>query len=186
MTDKKITELFFARSEDAIRETDRKYGDYLRSLARSVLGSSQDSEECVNDAYLKLWDNIPPQKPDKLGAFAARIVRNIALNTAARLSALKRGGGAADTAFEEISECMPSRENVEQSADSRELARTIERFLSTLGREKQIIFLKRYWYFGSVSDIADEMGMSESKIKMTLLRTREKLRQELEKEGINI
>lgn len=186
MTDRKIVELYFARSESAISETDKKYGSYFRRLAASVLGNEQDSEECVNDTYMKLWETIPPQKPDKLGAFAARIVRNIALNTVTRLSALKRGGSGSDTAFDEIADCLPSGENVERTVDSRELARIIERFLGTLGREKQLIFMKRYWYFESVSDIAAELNISESKVKMSLKRTRDRLREFLGKEGVEI
>ena len=186
MTDKKIVELYFARSEDAISETDRKYGSYIRGLAMSVLGNVQDSEECVNDAYMRLWETIPPQKPDKLGAFAARIVRNIALNTVTRLSALKRGGGDSSTPFDEIADCLPSAESTEHTVENRELARILERFLGTLGREKQLIFMKRYWYFESVPEIAAEMNISESKVKMSLKRTRDRLREFLGKEGVEI
>ena len=186
MEDAEIVDLYWQRDQQAIAETDKKYGAYFRGLALSVLGNEQDSEECVSDAYMKLWETIPPQKPAKLGAFTARIVRNIALNTLTRLSALKRGGGEGSTPFDEIAQCLPSAESTERTVESRELARVIERFLGTLGREKQLIFMKRYWYFESVSDIAREMDISESKVKMSLKRTRDRLREFLGKEGVEI
>lgn len=186
MEDEQIIGLYFERSESAISETDHKYGKPCRRLTYNVTGNHEDSEECVNDTYMKMWNAIPPKRPPDLPAFIFRIARNIAINLVRRRSTDKRGGGYHGVDYDEIAECLPDRMTVEKQTDDDTAVKAIEKFIASLPREKQIIFLKRYWYFGSVSDIADEMGMSESKIKMTLLRTREKLRQELEKEGINI
>jgi len=186
MNDKDIIGLYFARSENAISETDRKYGGYCRTLAYNILGNTQDSEECVNDTFLRLWELIPPEKPAKLGAFAARIARNLALDMLDRISAAKRGGNSHTLAYDEISECVPSRVSVERSADERELARLMEEFVASLPREKRYIFMKRYFHFCSVSEIAEQMLISESKVKMTLKRTRERLREFLEKEGVEL
>ncbi len=185
MTDNEMIELYFARSESAIEETDRKYGGFLRGLTFGILGSAEDSEECVNDTYMRLWELIPPQRPESFRAFAARIARNLALNMLERMSAKKRGGryGAC---YDELSECIPSPDNVEKSVEDRQLAGLLDKFVRSLGREKQLIFLKRYWYMLTVGEIADEMNISESKVKMSLHRTREKLREFLEKEGVRI
>ncbi|MBR1832327.1 MAG: sigma-70 family RNA polymerase sigma factor [Ruminiclostridium sp.] len=185
MKDSEIIELYFARSEDAITETDKKHGAFCRSMTFGILGSYEDSDECVNDTYLRLWEIIPPQRPEKFRAFIARIARNIALNMLDRMSAKKRGGryGAA---YDELSESIPSTENVEKRVDDKELSAQLDKFLRSLDREKQLIFLKRYWYMRTVAEIAAEMSVSESKVKMSLHRTREKLREYLEKEGVQI
>ena len=184
MDDEKIIELYFARSENAISETDKKYGKNCRRTALNILRSEQDSEECVNDTYMRLWNVIPPQKPLPLCAFIMRIVRNIAIDMVKRYSAIKRGGEMYDTAYDELSECVPSRENVAEAAETAELTAEIEKFLGTLSREKKRIFLMRYWSFMTVAEIAENLGIGESKVKVTLMRTREKLKQFLEKEGI--
>lgn len=184
MKDKDIIALYFARSENAIGETDRKYGGYCRTLTYNILGNPEDSEECVNDTYMKLWELIPPQKPVKLGAFAARIARNLAMDMLDRFAAAKRGGHSHALAYEEISECVPSQVSVEDSADEHRLAELIERFVTSLPREKRTVFMKRYYHFCTVSEIAERMLISESKVKMILQRTRAKLKEYLEKEGI--
>ena len=184
MDDKRIIELYFARSETAISETDKKYGGKCRRTAYNILRNIQDSEECANDTYMKLWSIIPPQKPDPLCAFILRIVRNIALDRVKRYSAIKRGGEVYDTAYDELSECIPSGDSVEKTVESAELTAKIERFLGTLSGEKKKMFLMRYWSFMTVPEIAARLGVGESKVKVTLMRTREKLKAYLEKEGI--
>ena len=185
MKDSEIIDLYFARSEDAITETDKKHGSFCRSVTFGILGSREDSEECVNDTYMRLWELIPPQRPEKFRAFIARIARNLALNMLERLSAKKRGGryGAA---YDELSESLPSPDTVEKCVDDKELSALLDKFLRSLDCEKQLIFLKRYWYLRTVSEIAAEMHLGESKVKMSLHRTREKLREYLEKEGVQI
>jgi len=186
VTDNDIMELYFSRSENAIAETDKKYGAYCRSMTYSILGSREDSEECVNDTYLKVWDTIPPERPRKFGAFLSAIARNIALNMRRSRSAVKRGGGNAEAVYDEIAEVVADSSTVESEFDDRELVRTLNAFLASVGGEKQKIFMKRYYHFRSVSEIAEEMGISEEKVKTTLHRTREKLKKYLEKEGIGL
>lgn len=184
--DSEIIELYFARSEDAITETDKKHGAFCRAMTLGILGNREDSEECVNDTYMRLWELIPPQRPDRFRAFISRVARNIALNMLERMNAKKRGGRYFAAAYDELSESLPSSENVEKSVDDKALSALLDRFLRSLDPEKQLIFLKRYWYLRTVPEIAAEMHLGESKVKMSLHRTREKLREYLEKEGVQI
>lgn len=186
MEDEKIIELYFARSEEAIAETDKKYGESCRHTAYNILRDHRDSEECASDTYMKLWSIIPPRRPNPLYAFIMRIVRNIALDRVRQYSAIKRGGEIYDAAYDELSECVPSNENVPHTVEGRELTRLIEKFLRTLPREKKAIFLMRYWNFMTVPEIAGRIGIGESKVKVTLMRTREKLKNYLEKEGVQL
>lgn len=186
MEDEKIIELYFARSETAIAATSEKYGGFFRKISRNILPSEQDAEECVNDAYLKVWNSIPPNHPEKLAAYIARIVRNLSLNRRNRLNAEKRGGGEVPLALEELEECIPSADTVQRECDRAELSAALNRFLRGLTEEKRTVFLQRYWYLVPVKTIAEQLGMSESKVKSMLLRTRGQLREFLEKEDIAI
>ena len=186
MNDNEIIGLYFDRSESAISETDTKYGSYCRKLTFGILCSREDSEECVNDTYMKLWDTIPPTRPKRLAAYIAGVARNLALNMRRASGAAKRGGSDTALAFDEIAECLPSSETVESAVDENELVRALNAFLAGLDREKQKIFMLRYYHFFSVSDIADELHISDAKVRTTLHRTREKLRRYLEKEGIDV
>lgn len=186
MEDEHIIELYFARSEAAIVETSAKYGAFFRGISRNILNSEQDAEECVNDAYLSAWNSIPPKRPDNLRAYIARIVRNLSLNRWNKLNAAKRGGGEVPLALEELEGCIPAADTVQRETDRAELAGVLNSFLRGLGGEKRDVFLKRYWYLVPVKEIAEQYGMSESKVKSMLLRTRGKLREFLEKEGISI
>ena len=184
MEEKEIIDLYWARSERAIGETDKKYGKFCHSIAFNILADHADSEECVNDTYLRTWKAIPPRRPSKLSAFLGKITRNLALNRFARDSAQKRGGGQLTIALEELEACIPDPETVEKQLEDRELAAVLNRFLEGLSPETRKIFLRRYWQLCPVKEIAAFYGISESKVKMTLMRTREKLRHFLEKEGI--
>ncbi|MBR0327386.1 MAG: sigma-70 family RNA polymerase sigma factor [Clostridia bacterium] len=184
MDDKKIIELYFARSEDAIAETDKKYGAYCVSIARSILSNAEDAEECVNDAYLGVWNSIPPAFPRVLSAFIGRIVRNIALNRLAMLSASKRTR-TAEVVYEEAEELIPDTSGEDVSAEIA-LRDAINGFLASLPKRTRIVFMRRYWYFCSVSEIAEGMGMTEANVKVLLLRTRKKFKAYLEKEGITL
>ncbi|MCR4779638.1 MAG: RNA polymerase sigma factor [Ruminiclostridium sp.] len=186
MKDEKIIELYFARSETAINETDKKYGACCRSMTLNILGSREDSEECVNDTYLKVWDTIPPERPVKLGAFVIRIARNLAFDLRKAKSRLIRGGGFEAVSFDEIAECLPAAGDTESKADSRAALAAVEKFIFSLSREKQTVFMRRYFYMQSCTDIAADLGIPEGKVKMTLKRTRDKLREYLEKEGIDV
>ena len=186
MEDKQIIELYFERSDEAIAETDKKYGDRCRRTAFNILRSREDSEECTNDTYLKLWNTIPPKEPSPLSAFIARIVRNLALDRVKYSLASKRADSNYSVAYDELSECVPSPENVERVIEAKELTGKVEEFLDKLGKEKKTIFLMRYWNFCTVPDIARELGIGESKVKVTLMRTRAKLKEYLEKEGLGL
>ncbi len=186
MNDEKIIELYFARSENAITETDKKYGESCRKTAYSILGSHEDSEECTNDTYLKVWDVIPPQRPTKLGAFVMRILRNLAIDLLRHRTAFKSGGGYCSVGYDEIAECLPSSESVESTADRNSARKAVEKYLSSLPRDKKIMFMKRYFSCCTYADIAEDLNMTEGKVKMSLQRMREKLREHLEKEGIVI
>ncbi len=186
LKDNEIIELYFGRQESAISETDKKYGSYCRNISYNILGSREDSEECTNDTYMKLWNVIPPQKPLRFCSFIASVVRSIALNMVRHSSALKRGGGNAQAVFDEIAECVASSDTVESEIDEKHLVSTLNSFLASCSNEKQMIFMKRYYHFRTVAQIAEEMHISEDKVKQTLHRMRDKLKKYLEKEGIDI
>lgn len=184
MEDPQIIELYWQRSEDAITETDRKYGRYCRTIAFNILGSAEDSEECVNDTYLKTWSLLPPARPTVFSAFLAKLTRNLSLDRYRALSAEKRGGGRLTLALDELSACVPAPDSTEAVVEQQVLTDALDRFLGGLKPEARKIFLQRYWYVCGIREIAADMGISESKVKMTLLRTRAALRAHLEREGI--
>lgn len=186
MKDRDIIGLFRKRSENAINETAKKYGTYCHYIAYNILYNEQDSEECVNDTYLNAWDNIPPHNPDKLSAYLGKITRNLALNKWNYYNAEKRGKGQIPFVFEELKECISATETVEQIVDEIHFADTLNSFLASLPKQKRIIFLRRYWYMNSIKEICTDFGMSESKVKMLLLRVRNDFRAYLEKEGISV
>ncbi len=186
MEDIKILDLYFARSEQAIVETDRKYGSYCRQIAYNVLQIHSDSDECVNDTYLKAWNVIPPRRPNLLKVFLGKITRNLALDRWDWNHAAKRGGGEMAVSLEELQECVPSPLGTEQIVENKELIRALNLFLERLPVETRKVFLRRYWNLSSVREIASFYGMSESKVKMLLMRTRNALREHLEQEGIQL
>lgn len=186
MEDSAIVELFWTRSETAISEAAGKYGAYLSQIAKNIVSSQEDCEECVNDAYFNAWNSIPPAKPESLKAFLGKITRNLALDRYRAQNAKKRGDGSAAVAIEELFELSDGKNQEEHIVDRMVLKPALEGFLRALKDEERRIFLKRYWYFMSVRDIAEDMGIGESKVKMTLLRTREKLRAKLQEEGIEV
>ena len=182
MDDSKIIELYFAREESALAETDQKYGKFGKSLARAILYSEEDSEECWNDTLWKAWGSIPPHKPSFLKAFLGKIVRYTALDRYEHAHAQKRNLGA--TVILDEAESMLAQSTLTDPSDELALKAALHSFISDLPRRTRIVFLRRYWYFCSVKDIANGMGMSESAVKVMLLRTRERLKEHLEKEGI--
>ncbi|MCM1189966.1 MAG: RNA polymerase sigma factor [bacterium] len=186
MEDKQIIDLYWARSETAISETADKYGRYCHSIAFHILHSHEDSEECVNDTMFNAWKAIPPQRPNKLSVFLGTITRNLSLKKWEQYSAEKRGAGQVPLALEELQDCIPASEKVGQAADDLTLAEILNRFLSTLPKERRKIFMRRYWYMCSVKEIAADYSIGESKVKMSLLRSRNELRQLLEKEGYDL
>ena len=184
MEDNRIVELYFERSEAAISETQKKYGKYCNYIAYNILNSQLDAEECVNDTYLRAWESIPPERPSVLKSFLGKITRNLALDRYDKAHALKRGGNA-ELALDEIGECIPSEDGREMS-DEIALRDAINGFLATLPKQTRIIFMRRYWYLSPVKHIAGDLGLSMSSVKVTLMRTRKKFKEYLEKEGISI
>lgn len=186
MEDTKIIDLYWERSEQAIVETDQKYGQYCRSIANNILHSKEDVEECVNDTYLSAWNSIPPNRPKWLAAYLAKITRNLSLNRVKYYSAERRGMGQTELVVSELEGCIPAASSVEQQFDEMILVKAIENFLYTQSVEKRNIFICRYWYMTPAREIAKAYGMSESKIASLLFRMRNELKKYLEKEGITL
>ena len=184
MEDNCIVDMYWARNESAIEETRKKYEHYCYKIANNILDNKEDSDECVNDTYLAAWNCIPPQRPQVLSAFLGRLTRNISLKKWRDRSREKRGGGQVMLDVEELKECIPSVNDVENVIEAKELAAIISRFLRTLSKTDRIIFMRRYWYFDSIEQICKLLGCKESKVKMNLHRTRKKLQEVLTKEGV--
>ena len=184
MDDKDIVSLYLARDESAIKESDTKYGRYLHSVAYHILYSHEDAGECVNDAYVGAWNAIPPHTPTVLRTFLGKLTRNIAINRYHSDRAEKRRGQT-DAVLDEFFTCLPD-ENILDIEDALVLKELINGFLSSLPTDTRIVFMQRYWYFLSVKEIAEKRGMSESSVKVTLMRTREKFKAYLQKEGITV
>ena len=184
MEDSQIIQLYFDRSEDAISQTAAKYGKYCHTIAFNILHNFEDSEECVNDTYWKAWGIIPPRRPKRLAAFLGRITRNLSLDVYRHYTADKRSCGELAIALDELGDCVSSTGSMEDHADEMVLVNTLNRFLTSLSAEHRKIFMRRYWYVCSVKEIADDYGITESKVKMSLLRSRNQLKAVLEKEGI--
>ena len=186
MEDAQIVDLYFARSEQAIAETSRKYGKYLHAIAYNILSSHRDSEEAVNDTYLGAWRSIPPHRPSRLSTYLGKITRRCALEKWKAAVAQKRGGGEVMLALEELGECIPGADSPETTMEMKELTQTINAFLKTLPETEQRVFLCRYWYLTPIKTVAKQFGFSESKVKSMLSRTRNKLKTHLQKEGIPV
>ena len=184
MEDYKIVDLYWARSENAIRQTEIKYGKMLVGISTALVPSAEDAEECVNDTYVAAWDSMPDERPVYLGAFLSKIVRRISIDRYRRAHSQKRGG--MDIFTEELCECIPAEADLQTEYDNRRLAELLNVFLRSLDEEKRVIFVRRYYFSDSISEIADALEMSEGKIKTVLHRTRKELRNYLEREGIAI
>lgn len=183
MEDNGIIELYFSRSEQAIAETDRKYGGFCYSIAYNILFNREDSEESVSDTYLSAWNAIPPTRPGILSSFLGKITRNLSLDKWRRRTASKRGGGEVPLALEELEQCVSDGETPERAYERKELEVSINRFLDLLPPTERNVFLCRYWYLDSIGEIAETFGFTMAKVNSMLRRTREKLRRQLEKEG---
>ena len=184
MEDKKIVDLYWLRSESAISETKTKYGKYCHTIAHNILCNIEDSEECVNDTYLRAWNSMPQHRPSVLKTFLGKITRNLALNRYKTLSANKRNYG--QVALDELQECIPGEDNTANIVDDMALAEIFNCFLASLSKEQRKIFMRRYWYLSSIKEIANEYSMGESKVKMSLMRSRNELKTLLEMEGISL
>ncbi len=181
--DKTIIALFLERSEEAIRELDIKYGRLCRTLSFRITGNEQDAEECVNDAYLGVWNTIPPETPDSLLPYLCRIVRNLSLKVYYRKKATKRNSRY-DMAIQELEACLSAPDTVESEIEGKELAHMIESFLDTLTAENRVIFMRRYWFSDSYTDIAKQTGLTEKNVSVRLVRIRKMLKHYLTERGI--
>ncbi len=186
MEDRDIIRLYLQRSEAAIAETEQKYGQKLNYIAYSILGCREDCEEVANDTYLAAWSSIPPAEPENLASYLYRIARNTAIKKLREQKAEKRGGGGINIPLDEIREFVSSGDLTADMDDEIVITDILNKFLGSLEKEKRIIFTQRYWLLCSVQSIAENLGLGESNVKITLYRLRKKLKKMLESEGINL
>lgn len=186
MQDNEIVRLFLERSANAVAAAEKKYRAYCFKIALNILGSNEDADFCVNDAFMKAWEQIPPQEPKMLSAFLAKITRNCAINMLKSSNAQKRGGGEAELVYEEISEMVSGGSDVERDTENREIIEEINKFLRKQPALKRDIFICRYWYCDSVRDIAAAFNTTENSVSVILSRTRKKLCEHLLKGGFII
>ena len=186
MTDAEILDLYWERSETAIHETAHRYGRYCTKIAMNILRNEEDSEECVNDTYLNVWNSIPPERPSVFPSFLGRVARNLALDMYKARKAKKRAGDETALLLSELEDCIPSGRSVEDEVEAGVAAEAIDRFLSTIAKDDRMFFVRRYWYADPIAEIARRFAAGESKVKTSLFRTRKKLRDYLENEGIRV
>ncbi len=184
LEDRRIVELYLERSEEAILETDIKYGRYCHRIAFNILGNDEDSEECVNDAYMRTWGSIPPNEPKSLSSFIGKITRNLALDKLRNKKSDKRGGGEMPLALDELSDCVSGFDEISRREDSAEIREALNKFLEGLNPVERNVFMLRYWMLEPIDNIADMKGMSTSKVTTMLFRLRNKLKKHFMKEGI--
>ena len=185
MDDAMIVSLYWDRNEQAIEESELKFGSYCHAIANRILADKADSDESVNDTWLAAWESIPPHRPSVLSAYLGKLTRRISLNKWRDRNRNKRGGGEVALSLEELAECISDHQNVERTIELSELTQVLNSFLATLPAAERDIFVCRYWFFASLREIGEKFNFSESKIKSILFRTRKKLLIYLEKEGLN-
>ena len=186
MDDGRIVQLYWERDERAIPATSDKYGGYCTSIAMHILGNQEDAEECVNDTYFNAWNAMPPHRPGILAAFLGKIKRNLSFNRYKHNTADRRGGGEMPAVLEELSDLVSGKDDVEQAFDQKELTQAIDGFLDHLSPKKRSIFIRRYWYTDSISEIAVRHNMRDGAVSMTLNRLRLKLRSYLLERGFEL
>lgn len=186
MEDNKIIQLYWDRDTSAINITSQKYGRYCMSIAQNILKNKEDTEECVNDTYLKAWNSMPKNWPQRLGVYLGTITRNISFNRYKQKYADKRGNGEVALVLDELAECVSGNEWVEKELEVKELISSIDDFLNSLPEDKRNMFVRRYWYSDPIVDIAKDYNLSSGSVTMNLKRTREKLKDYLLKRGFNL
>ena len=184
MDDLQIIELYFARDEHAIKKTDRKYGKMCFRVAKNLLFNNEDSEECVNDTYLTVWNKIPPTRPNNFIAFICKITRNLSLKRLEISNAMKRSAGTI-ISMSELEKALPDQ-CIAPDVEDEELGKLISAFLWSEKALDRNVFLRKYWFFDSISDIAARYSMNENSVKSMLFRSRNRLREFLRKEGIDV
>ena len=180
MEDLEIIELYWRHSERAIAESDAKYGAYCKKIAENILGNPEDAAECVNDTWFRAWNAIPPERPESLKMFLAKIVRNLAVDKARKNAAQKRGGGELNLVLDELYD-IASDYSVEKIAEQHEIMALINKFLGRLSERKRLVFVLRYWHCCSAAEISQAVGISEANVYNVLKRVRKKLLEYLEK-----
>lgn len=186
MEDQFIVELFFSDPDSALEELRNKYEHYCHTIAFNILGNPQDCDECVNDMLYRIWNSIPPNRPDNLAAYVGKITRNLALDMLRKSKANRRGGGESQIAIEELGDILHSENELERLEDSKEIQDALNRFLASLSKTERSVFLQRYWMMEPVAAIASMYGMSLSKVSSMLHRLRQRLKKQLEKDGIHL
>lgn len=181
MEDNKILDLFFERNEDAIKEAQLKYDRRMFRTAMNILEDSSDAEECVSSSLLKAWEAIPPARPDMLGAYLTKISRNLAINKWKSNTAARRGGGEMVLMLSELEDCVPSAQShePEKMYEASQLNQAINSYLASMDQTARVVFVLRYFHGESIRNICDRFGMSESKVKSLLFRSRNKLKAHL-------
>jgi len=183
LRDEEIIDLYWQREERAISETDIKYGRYCYAIAKNILKTTEDSEECVNDTWMHAWNAMPPERPNFLKLFLAGITRNLSLDTYKRNHAKKRGGDEMALLLDELEECIPSSRSIDEEMEAKELGKIINGFLNTLPERERYVFVRRCYFVESNQAIADKYNLSEQNVRVILNRTRKKLRAYLTREG---
>ncbi len=188
MQDEKIIDLYFDRNERALTETSDKYGSYCRQIARNILNDEETVKECFNDTLLHSWNAMPPTRPNCLKTFVGKITRNVSLQRVRSAHAIKRGGGEAVIAIDELQECIPdttasSAEQIEEDMVIREVMKDL---LTSLPKQNRRIFMRRYWYCSSIEEIAKALDLSEGNVRTILSRVRSKLKAALEEAGVTV
>lgn len=186
MEDQEIIALYFARSERAIEETSIKYEGYCYRIAYNILYNKEDSDECLNDTWLNAWNAIPPNRPNRLSTYLGKITRNLALNVYEKGHRKKRGGGQVDVAYDELEAVLTGNETPEDKVELEFLTNCINEYLDSLPKLHRMVFVGRYWYFESIEQIAKHLGITQSKTKTLLYRTRLGLKEHLAKEEIYV
>ena len=183
MEDHKIIDLYWARSQQAIVESDQKYGPYCRTIALGILSMREDAEECVNDTWHRAWNTMPPQRPASLRAYLVRLVRNLSIDRWRARKSQKRGEGL-EALVLELEDCVPAAPSAEEETEARELSRAIDRWLDGLPREDRLLFVRRYWYGQRLDELSGQLGWSPNRASQRLRRLRAALKGYLEREGV--
>ncbi len=186
MEDNKIIDLYWARSQQAVEESETKYGSYCRAIARGILSLEEDAEECVNDTWLHAWNAMPPQRPNILSAFFGKLTRNLSLDRWRRERAAKRGGSQVEAALHELEDCLPDRRTPDDALDASETAALISAFLRAQPELDRRLFVRRYFHMESLAALGERFGLTQGQIKSRLHRTRQKLKLALEQEGVAV
>ena len=186
MEDKEIVALYWKRDEKAISETAVKYGKYCKRIALNIVCNNEDAEECVNDTYLQTWNSIPPHKPNLLSTFLGKIVRNLSFNKYKSIHSEKRGGYEVTLILDELSEIISDNESVEDHILQLEMIKEINSFIYNLSKEKQYMFIRRYWYSDSIIEIATQCRRTANSVSVELSRIRNKLRDHLIERGYDL